>query len=154
MPENKDLTLTIDSAQWESVKNPITNTTEAKRVIRFKEKGVKPFICNQTNAQSILKSTGVKHMEDSEGFRIQLYIGSVRDNRTKEDVDCIRIRRSETKTLTEIYNEIKTLFDLVKSNLSEKEAAHVQRVIDNEEIISYEKALVYLNCKKDEHKQQ
>jgi len=91
LPNGEDLILTIESAKWEEVKNPIINVSEAKRVIRFKEK-VKPLICNQTNAQSILKATGTKFMEDSEGEKIQLFVTSIRDNKTKEEIDCIRIR--------------------------------------------------------------
>ena len=94
LPENDDLILTIKSAKWEEVKNPIINKKEAKRVIRFYDKGIKPFICNQGNAQSILESTGIKHMEDSEGSKIALYIGVHLDRVSKENVDCIRVRKS------------------------------------------------------------
>jgi hypothetical protein len=91
LPEKDDLILTIKSAKWEEVKNPIINKSEAKRVIRFEEK-VKPLICNQGNAQSIVKSTGVKYMEDSVGQKIQLYVGKHFDRVSKEDIDCVRIR--------------------------------------------------------------
>ena len=93
LPESKDLNLTIKSAQWEEVKNPITNKTEAKRVIRFKE-SVKPLICNQTNAQSIINATKVNYMEDSAGLEISLYIANVRVK--GEETDCIRIRNEKT----------------------------------------------------------
>ena len=91
LPEKDDLVLTIKSAQWEEVKNPIINKSEAKRVVRFVE-DVKPFICNQVNAQSILKATGVKYMEDSKGQKIQLFVGVHFSRTEKENVDCIRIR--------------------------------------------------------------
>jgi len=91
LPESDDLILTIESAQWEEVKNPIINQSEAKRVIRFKE-DVKPLICNQTNAQSIVNSTGVKFMEDSKGCQVALYISQIKDRKTKDMIDCIRIR--------------------------------------------------------------
>lgn len=97
LPDGKDMILTIESAQWEKVKNPVINTEEAKRVIRFKE-DVKPMICNQTNAQSIIKATGVKFMEDSTGKKIQLYVSTIKDNKSKEDIDCIRIRTKEPVT--------------------------------------------------------
>lgn len=90
LPESGELTLTISSAQWEPVTNPITQKTESKRVIRFKE-DVKPMICNQTNAQSILTSTGVKFMEDSGGQKITLFIGQIRDRISKENIDCLRV---------------------------------------------------------------
>jgi hypothetical protein len=93
LPE-ADLELTISSAKWEEVKNPIINKSEAKRVIRFKE-DYKPLICNQGNAQSIIKSTGVKYMEDSPGQKIRLYIGKHFDRVSKEEIDCIRIRSNK-----------------------------------------------------------
>lgn len=92
LPNGDDMVLTIKSANWEDVKNPVINKTESKRVVRFEEK-VKPFICNQINAVSITISTGVKFMQDSLGSKIQLYVSSIIDNRTKETIDCIRIRR-------------------------------------------------------------
>ena len=91
LPNGDDLVLTIKSAKWEKVKNPVVNTEEAKRVVRFEE-DVKPFICNQTNAQTILKVTGTKFMEDSAGKQIQLFVDNIVDKRTKDDIDCIRIR--------------------------------------------------------------
>lgn len=97
LPESEDLVLTIESAQWEEVKNPIINQSEAKRVIRFKE-DVKPLICNQTNAQSIVNSTGVKFMEDSQGCQIALYISQIKDRKTKDMIDCIRIRNKFEQT--------------------------------------------------------
>lgn len=92
LPNGEDVILTIDSAAWEKVKNPITTSSEAKRVIRFKESAdwIKPFICNEINAQSILKSTGQKFMEDCQNFKIKLGVG-----RTKikgEEIDCLRVR--------------------------------------------------------------
>lgn len=114
LPDGNDLILTIESAKWEEVKNPIINTVEAKRVVRFKE-DVKPFICNQGNAQSILKATGVKFMDDSKGQRIQLYVGIHKDTRSKENIDCIRIRpikpvltKPELTPKHERWNEAKT----------------------------------------------
>lgn len=92
LPESGEMTVTIMSAQWEPVKNPITNKTESKRVIRFKE-DIKPMICNQTNAQSILIATGIKFMEDSGGSKIVLFVGQIKDRVTKEDVDCIRVKK-------------------------------------------------------------
>lgn len=90
LPNGKDIIVTITSAGWEEVKNPIINTSEAKRVIRFKEKGVKPFICNEGNSQSIIRSTGQKFMEDSVGFKIKLYVSQVKVK--GQTVDCLRVR--------------------------------------------------------------
>lgn len=106
LPNGEDLIVTINTAAWEEVTDPITKRSESKRVIRFTEKDIKPFICNQTNAQSILTSIGIKFMEDSSGKRIQLFVSSIVDRRTKEDIDCIRVRKKiEEKKLPELTPE-------------------------------------------------
>lgn len=115
LPENQDLVLTIESAKWEEVKNPIINKSEAKRVVRFKEKGIKPFICNQGNAQSIIKSTGVKYMEDSNGQQIRLYIGAHFDRINKENIDCIRIRSEKTIPKPELKKDTEAYYNCVKA---------------------------------------
>lgn len=99
LPNGQDAILTISSAAWEEVENPIIRTSEAKRVIRFKENEnwIKPFICNQINAQSILKVTGQKFMEDCEGFRIKIGIGQTKVK--GEEVDCLRIRNVKSESL-------------------------------------------------------
>ena len=114
LPEKEDLILTIKSAQWEEVKNPIINKSEAKRVIRFEE-DVKPFICNQTNANSILKATGCKYMEDSNGQKVSLFISNVIDRRTKEDIDCIRIRTESIKVKPELKTGSKEFEKVVEA---------------------------------------
>lgn len=96
LPNGEEMTVTIKSAKWEEVKNPIINVTEAKRVIRFEEK-IKPFICNQTNANSILKSTGIKFMEDAGGLKIKLYIGSIKERQTGDFIDCLRVKPEQIK---------------------------------------------------------
>ncbi len=76
LPNGEDVVLTILSAKSEEVKNPILNTTENKRVIRFIEQNnwVKPFICNETNAAMLLKVTGEKYMEKCKGKKIKIGI--------------------------------------------------------------------------------
>lgn len=92
LPNGEDVVLTIESAEWEEVKNPITRSSEAKRVVRFKEtfEWLKPFICNEVNAQSILKSTGEKFMEESKGKKIKISVGQTKIK--GEEVDCLRVR--------------------------------------------------------------
>ena len=89
LPNGKDTILTIESAKWEEVKNPLINTLEAKRVIRFKEK-FKPFICNEINAQSIMRSTGQSYMQDCIGLKIKLFVSQVKVK--GEQLDCLRVR--------------------------------------------------------------
>lgn len=141
LPEGRDFILTIKSAQWEEVKNPITNSKESKRVIRFEEKDVKPFICNQTNAQSIVVATKVNYMEDSVGNKICLFVDSIVDKRTKEDIDCIRIRRVN---IDFIYTELCDLFELKKESLSEEALDRSNDIIENKETDSYTKLIKHL----------
>ena len=97
LPNGDDLVVTIESAKWEVVKNPILNTSEEKRVIRFKDKKVKPMICNQTNANTIINVTGVKFMEDSVGQRIQLYVANEKIKGIQ--TDCLRIRKFKPEAI-------------------------------------------------------
>lgn len=147
LPEGRDLILTIDSAKWELVKNPITNTKESKRVVRFKEKGVKPFICNQTNAQSIVVATQVKYMEDSAGCKVSLFVDNIKDKRTKENIDCIRIRRDN---IDSVFNELCKLFQEKKPLLGEDIITRASEIIDNKETISYTKLIKHLKSIKNE----
>jgi hypothetical protein len=101
LPGGKDVILTIKTAQWEEVKNPIINVSEAKRVIRFVEDGIKPFICNETNAQSILRSTKHNYMEDCEGMKIKLFLSQV--NVKGQKVDCLRVREVPQSDLVVKY---------------------------------------------------
>jgi len=120
LPNWEDLILTIKSWHWEEVKNPTLWTKEMKRVIRFKE-DVKPFICNETNAETIMKATNAKYIEDSVWKKIQMYVSQTK--MMKQLVDCIRIR--ETAPKSNISNKkalialktCKTLDDLQKTFL-------------------------------------
>lgn len=106
LPGGEDLTLTIKTAGWEEVENPVLRKNDPKKfqsckVVRFVE-DFKPFICNQINAQSIIKSTGIKYMEDSIGSKIILYVGLHFDRASKENVDCIRIREYAVRPQSEL----------------------------------------------------
>jgi len=101
LPDGKDIILTIKSAQWESVENPVTKTKSDKRVVRWVEPDIKPFICNQTNADAIVKSTGVKYMEDSAGKKIQLGVSTIKVK--GEETDAIRVR---IKPVTNVKPEL------------------------------------------------
>lgn len=91
LPNGNDIILIIKKAKWEEVKNPITQVSTSKRVIRWKDKNIKPFICNETNAKAILKSTKEKYMEDCEGKRIKLTISTTKV--MGDMVDCIRVSK-------------------------------------------------------------
>lgn len=141
LPEDTDLILTIKSAKWEEVKNPITNTKESKRVVRFEEEKIKPFICNQTNAQSIVISTQVNYMEDSCGSKIALFVDNIKDKRTKENIDCIRVRRTN---IDFIYDELCQLFELKKDSLKGEGLERAESIIKEKETSSYSKLIQHL----------
>ena len=101
LPNGNPIILTIKSAKWEEVKNPIINVSEAKRVIRFEESNIKPFICNETNAQSIMRSTKKDYLEDSCGMKIKLYQSKV--NFRGDMIDCLRIKEVPQSELTVKY---------------------------------------------------
>jgi len=94
LPENKDLILTISGGGFEEVKNPTNGKTSTKKVVHFKEKGVKPLICNQTNSLAITLSTGKRYIEDSIGCKIALFVGEYLNRMTKEVDDCVRVRKT------------------------------------------------------------
>lgn len=139
LPPIGEMTLTIESAQWEEVKNPITNKSEAKRVVRFKE-GVKPMICNQTNAQSIVNATGVKFMEDSKGQKITLYLSSIKDRISKEDVDCIRIKKVVLYTIANINKMVEEK----RSLISDSNMDSIERALSANDTTKFEQIFNYL----------
>lgn len=119
LPNGNDVILTIESAKWETVRNPITRESTSKRVIRFQEKykWVKPFICNETNAKMIIKSTGQKFMEDCAGFKIKIGVSKTR--MMGEEVDCLRVRNSTHKELSDnrlTIDQIKVILDKIPSS--------------------------------------
>ena len=140
LPESGEMVLTIKSAQWEEVKNPIVNTKEAKRVVRFVE-NFKPMICNQTNAQSIVDATGVRFMEDSGGKTICLYVARITDKRSKEEIDCIRIKGKKSVGL----DEVKAMFKEKEILIPPSELEQVLYVIDQKDKSKYERVHNYLS---------
>ena len=107
LPNGQDVVLTIASAQWEVVENPITRAKDSKRVIRFieKHKWIKPFICNETNAKSICKNTGAKYMEESINKKIKIGVAVTKVGK-EENVDCIRIRDIKHDVLNSMIAKI------------------------------------------------
>lgn len=132
LPDGKDVVLTIDTANWEAVKNPILNTVQEKRIIRFmeKDKWIKPFIVNETNAKAILKCTGVKYMEDSTNLKIKIGISQTKVKR--EEVDCLRVRNVCQQELTSLNiskeQKLEILALLPKSEKTEKEICDAMEI--------------------------
>jgi len=116
LPNGQPVILTIASVDWEEVKNPIINKSDSKRVIRFKETDswIKPMICNQVNAQTIIKSTGEKYFEGSIGKRIKIAVSQTKVK--GEEVDCLRVMNIKQEYLqdTKISAEqVKIIQDLL-----------------------------------------
>jgi len=143
LPESGELNVTIESAQWEVVKDPVSGRSESKRVVRFKEP-IKPFICNQTNANSIVRSSGIKFMEDSQGVTICLFVDTIDDRRTKEKVDCIRVKTINPYTLEVLIDLRDEKFTLLNDDMQ----ARLNDIVTNEEASSYAKTIKYLNTLK------
>lgn len=85
----KDIVLTIKSAGQEMVTGN-NGKKEEKLVIHFMENGVKPMICNRTNAKVITKLHKTPYIEQWTGKKIQLY--SSRITAFGEEVDALRVR--------------------------------------------------------------
>lgn len=85
----QDMVLTIKSCAIE-----IVNGTDGKKqecmVIHFTEQGVKPMICNKTNAKTISKIHKTPYIEQWAGKQIQLYASQVSAFGTT--TDALRIR--------------------------------------------------------------
>ncbi|HBY69517.1 MAG TPA: hypothetical protein DEG69_18295 [Flavobacteriaceae bacterium] len=112
LPNGDPVILTMNSVEWEQVLNPVKETSENKRVIRFKEKfkWIKPFICNETNANLIAKSTGKNYLEDWPGLKVKLGVSKVQVGREK--VDAIRVKnvpQSELQEKVITADQVKTI---------------------------------------------
>lgn len=85
----QDMVLTIKSCAIE-----IVNGTDGKKqecmVIHFMENGVKPMICNKTNAKTITKIHKTPYIEQWNGKQIQLYASAVSAFGTQ--TEALRIR--------------------------------------------------------------
>ena len=85
----EDLVLTIDRVKEEQ----FTGTGGKKDegiVVHFKETGVKPMICNATNAKAITKVAGSPYIEDWSNTKIAFYAAEV--SAFGETVDALRVR--------------------------------------------------------------
>jgi hypothetical protein len=143
LPESGELNVTIESAQWEVVKDPVSGRSESKRVVRFTEP-IKPLICNQTNANAIVRSSGIKFMEDSKGVSICLFIDTIDDRRTKEKVDCIRVKTVNPYTLEALVALRDEKFTLIPENFQEQ----LNNILFNKDTSRYPKLIKYLEALK------
>jgi hypothetical protein len=144
LPESGELVLTIESAQWEAVKDPVSGKVDSKRVVKFQEEGVKPWICNAGNAKNVAKFGGVKFLEDSRGVVVCLCLGVHKDTSTKEEVDCIRVKPIPVYTLEVLIALRDEKFKLMPESLEER----LNDIVINQEVSSYAKTIKYLQALK------
>lgn len=105
----QDMVLTIKSCAME-----IVNGTDGKKqecmVIQFMESGVKPMICNKTNAKTITKIHKTPYIEEWPGKKIQLYSSAVSAFGTTTDALRIRDMVPQTKQV-DVSSAIQSLND-------------------------------------------
>ena len=114
LPNGENQTLTLESGKWEAVTNPKLNTITEKRVLRFKEKDkwIKPFICNETNAFDICKFLQIEYIEDCIGAKITFTIKKVKVG--KITTNALRILDAKKGIVEKINEEkLKILLDLI-----------------------------------------
>jgi len=85
----QDMVLTIKSCAIEIV-NGADGKKQECMVIHFMESGVKPMICNKTNAKTITKIHKTPYIEQWSGKQIQLYASAVSAFGTQ--TEALRIR--------------------------------------------------------------
>jgi hypothetical protein len=86
--------LTISKVDQSEVKNK-DGKPDTVMTVHFKEKDVKPLICNVTNARSIETALGSGYIEDWIGEPIQLYVTAVSAFGTT--TDAVRVRPKKPK---------------------------------------------------------
>jgi hypothetical protein len=111
--------LTIASVTQEDVKNK-DGKTDTVMTVRFKEKDVKPLICNVTNAKAIEKVAGSGYIEDWTGVPIQLYVTEV--SAFGATVDAVRVRPKRPKLSLPALPESGPKYDKVVERLASGEA--------------------------------
>lgn len=128
LPDTETIVLTIKSAAWEPVEDPIKKEIESLRVIRWEEENIKPLICNQTNSERIVKVTGKRYMEDSIGCKIGLKRELYVDKRNKDEMMVVRVdpnpvKEKEIEVLTKNHQH----FDQVKKAWKEGKKEAIQK---------------------------
>ncbi len=91
----EDLVITIKNAGEEKFTGN-SGKVETGLLVHFAENGIKPMICNTTNAKSITKVAGSPYVEDWQGVKIALYSAEV--SAFGETVDALRVRPYPPKT--------------------------------------------------------
>lgn len=87
--EDQVMVATIRNVEMEELTKK-NGEADSKPVIYFREKDIKPFVCNKTNAAIINKIYGVDDTDDWIGKRIALMVTQV--DSFGEQVDAIRVR--------------------------------------------------------------
>ena len=130
------LVLTIKDIKMELIPIPMQEAKE-RIVVYFYEKNergqiYKPFICNVTNAEAIMRATGDVDTRNSIGKKIKLTAQKVKWK--KELVDAIRVADIPSHTLA-----------LPKSYLTEDNIVNINRLIGMQRTITQEKIIEAYN---------
>ena len=93
-----DITVTINNAKKEMVREQGTNKEEGCLILKFRE-NYKPMICNVTNAKTISKVLESEYIEDWSGGRI--IIGTEKVKAFGELWDALRVRGRKPQQVAE-----------------------------------------------------
>ena len=83
-------------------------------------------------------------MEDSQGCKIQLYIGQHLDRRTKENVDCIRVRNKFDGGQEALYKETSEMFAEKQHLLNEAQYNRAHEILTKKLDSEYSRLLKHL----------
>jgi hypothetical protein len=95
LPHDKDTIVTIKEVVQKEVIAGQGKAAQKRPVFIFEEKGIKPLICNPTNAKTIQRIYKTPEIEDWVGKKIQLYVTT--EKAFGEMIDVVRIRPSEPR---------------------------------------------------------
>ncbi len=62
------------------------------RNVAYFHENIKPMVLNATNSKTITKLAGSPGVEKWPGLKIQIYVTTIQDKITKEDIETLRIR--------------------------------------------------------------
>lgn len=93
--DNKDVTVVIDRVVSEKVIGQEGKTDQC--LVLYFQAAKLPFICNKTNGTTVAKLYG-NDTDNWKGKAITLYPTTIVDKRTKETIECIRMKAPPTKS--------------------------------------------------------
>lgn len=111
--DNKsEMTVTIEKVTMEEVKDS-SGRSELCPVAHL-DGNLKGWVLNRTNMKTIESLAGTGFTENWKGVSVTVFCDTILDRRTKEKVDCIRVRPTPPKkepTLKEVLSEIDAIVE-------------------------------------------